>query len=663
MPAHRILLLPFLLLLFTFCSEDPDPTYNLTLTATPEEGGSVSDLSGDYDPDTVVEVRATPNENWLFNGWEGDFTGDDRTAQIIMDSDKDVAALFTKRNYPLTINIEGEGEVLEEVIEQKTTEYPFGTLVEMTAEPADGWRFSEWQGDLTGSTNHRRITIEDETEVTAVFEPITFNLTIETEGEGYVTQELEQKKTTEYSEGDRVTLTAESDEGWLFAGWEGDLSGDENPATITMDSDKEVTAVFLRFFTLTTTAIPEEGGTINPEGGEFVRDTDVEIEAIPASSGWEFDRWEGDFSGSLNPISLTMNGNKTLVAHFNRRQFTVEVDIEGEGEVETVLLSGTETENGYLFESEIELTANASEGWHFSGWTGDITSDENPLIVNVEDDTELTAQFSQFEGGTGSEEDPYRVSTVTQLQRLKSNLSDHFILINDIDASETESWNNGEGFLPIGNDENPFTGVLNGDGFDINGLQIQRNDGRGIGLFGVTENSTLSNFSLTNVEIVGSGRVGALAGVNGGTVDQVFVSGSVTGEINTGGFVGINNGTILNSYTHANVEGRSVVGGFAGQNNNAGEISGVYAAGVLAGSSNTGGLAGIQDGEFTGSYWDVDVSGEPDGFGEGEGESNSGLTTDQMTGNDAEINMDELDFENIWQTSVGYPILIWQDEE
>ncbi|MGM0462083.1 MAG: InlB B-repeat-containing protein, partial [Fibrobacterota bacterium] len=47
-----------------------------------------------------------------------------------------------------------------------------------------------------------------------------------------------------FEEGTEVELTAEADFGYTFSGWSGDISGSDNPVTITMDSDKNVTAQF-----------------------------------------------------------------------------------------------------------------------------------------------------------------------------------------------------------------------------------------------------------------------------------------------------------------------------------------------------------------------------------------------------------------------------------
>jgi uncharacterized repeat protein (TIGR02543 family) len=71
--------------------------------------------------------------------------------------------------------------------------------------------------------------------------------------------------------------------------------------------------------------------SITPEAGDYVRDSTFDVEAVPATDGWRFVSWEGDFSGTTNPFSLTMNGNKTLTAHFERKEFELDITEEGEG--------------------------------------------------------------------------------------------------------------------------------------------------------------------------------------------------------------------------------------------------------------------------------------------------------------------------------------------
>ncbi len=51
-------------------------------------------------------------------------------------------------------------------------------------------------------------------------------------------------KQENYSYGDEVTLEAVAGEGYNFDYWEGNLSGAENPVSLTINESKEITAVF-----------------------------------------------------------------------------------------------------------------------------------------------------------------------------------------------------------------------------------------------------------------------------------------------------------------------------------------------------------------------------------------------------------------------------------
>ncbi|MGB2415246.1 MAG: VCBS repeat-containing protein, partial [Flavobacteriaceae bacterium] len=86
---------------------------------------------------------------------------------------KAVVANFVKKQYPLTIEIEGEGTVSEKVIKQGlATDYNSGTIVELTAEPTADWEFVEWTGDITSTENPVQITIDGPKTVKVVFRSV-----------------------------------------------------------------------------------------------------------------------------------------------------------------------------------------------------------------------------------------------------------------------------------------------------------------------------------------------------------------------------------------------------------------------------------------------------------------------------------------------------------
>ena len=139
--------------------------YALTLNVEGE--GSVTEkvikagVATDYNSGTIVELTAVPGGEWLFVEWKGDLTGSENPKQITIDKAKTVTAVFVKKQYPLTIEIEGEGTVSEKVIKQGlATDYNSGTIVELTAEPTGDWEFVEWTGDITSTENPAQITID-----------------------------------------------------------------------------------------------------------------------------------------------------------------------------------------------------------------------------------------------------------------------------------------------------------------------------------------------------------------------------------------------------------------------------------------------------------------------------------------------------------------------
>jgi len=145
------------------CSKDiEEPVlFTLTVTANPTEGGTVSPTNGQYESGDVATVTATPNAEYVFEKWTGGATGTSSSVSVTMNGNKSVVANFIKKQYPLTIEIEGEGTVTETVIKQGlATDYNSGTIVELTAEPTGNWEFVEWTGDITSTENPIQITID-----------------------------------------------------------------------------------------------------------------------------------------------------------------------------------------------------------------------------------------------------------------------------------------------------------------------------------------------------------------------------------------------------------------------------------------------------------------------------------------------------------------------
>lgn len=202
----------------------------------------------------------------------------------------------------------------------------------------------------------------------------------------------------------------------------------------------------------------------------------------------------------------------------------------------------------------------------------------------------------------------------TTLQGMNGNLSGHYALGSNIDATATSGWNSGAGFVPIGTFPGMiFTGYFDGLGHTINNLVINRPTIDYVGLFGVAgTGSIVRNVGLVGGSVRGSSQVGGIVGVNhGGSVSNSYATGNVSGTSLTtgyvGGLVGYNYGTVSNSYATGNVSGSAYVGGLVGLNGGTpgATVSNSYATGnvSMSGSgSGGGGLVGQNDFTVSNSY-------------------------------------------------------------
>jgi hypothetical protein len=138
-------------------------------------------------------------------------------------------------------------------------------------------------------------------------------------------------------------------------------------------------------------------------------------------------------------------------------------------------------------------------------------------------------------------------STGTDLQGINGNLSGHYALGGNIDASATATWNsNGanplvySGLTPIGNSTAVFSGTFDGLGHYISNLYINLyypNSQDFVGLFGNTSsNAAIRNITLYDSSVAGNNDVGQLVGYNAGTVtNSITQGGGVTDGSNVGG--------------------------------------------------------------------------------------------------------------------------------
>ncbi|MFH0764489.1 MAG: GLUG motif-containing protein, partial [Candidatus Omnitrophota bacterium] len=342
---------------------------------------------------------------------------------------------------------------------------------------------------------------------------------------------------------------------------------------------------------------------------------------------------EGNISGNYEDNGdVRFTGNVTLIGATTLRA-DLNGDDSGKIDMQTYALIGGNYDLT-LYTGEA-ATLNSITGVNTLTLNSSNTSDKtytSPGTENFSITTMKTNYHSIF--SRDKTEDGYTMiySTGTATGGLQwidnaARLGGTYKLANNIDASETASWNSGLGFNPIGDATNKFTGTFDGNSKTISGIAITRTGANYIGLFGYTGTTAqINNTGLTDVNVAGNNFVGALVGLNDYcSISNSYATGSVSGSNNVGGLIGYNfYGPISNSYATGSVSGsNNNVGGLAGNSN--GSISNSYATGSVSGNESIGGLVGNAfGGSISDSYAIGTVSGDSGFTGGFVGYNNTG---------------------------------------
>ena len=207
------------------------------------------------------------------------------------------------------------------------------------------------------------------------------------------------------------------------------------------------------------------------------------------------------------------------------------------------------------------------------------------------------------------------LTQATFYSTISDNLNGNYVLGGNIEISTADDGNAPSG-LTVFTD---FTGTLDGANYTIFGLTtpLFNSIGEAVNI-NDEDGSPIDTIEVKNLNLGGIGDLvnvsgsGALSNslTYGGTVDNVDVTGDVTGGSSVGGLVGSSNGSINNSSVNGNVIGDDYVGGLVGEFG--GSITNSNATGSVSGTTNVGGLVGSTGGvatNITNSYATGDVSG------------------------------------------------------
>lgn len=158
------------------------------------------------------------------------------------------------------------------------------------------------------------------------------------------------------------------------------------PATETAPYQTPTQAVKQRY-SLRVFISPPEGGSVSTSQGTYDAGTQVTITAKP-STGYKFNTWSGDASDTSLTIKITMDGNKNIMAYFEKIRYNLSISVNPPG------TGAVRPESGiYDIGAQITLSAEPTQGYSFSSWSGDASGKSETVKIIMDKDKKITANF------------------------------------------------------------------------------------------------------------------------------------------------------------------------------------------------------------------------------------------------------------------------------
>ncbi len=384
--------------------------HTVTVSADPAEGGTVTG-GGTYSDGQSAKLTATANSGYIFSGWykDGSKVSSNINFSFNVTEDATYTAKFSKLTMGHIVNVSADPAEGGTVSGGGT--YSDGQTAALTATPNSGWHFIGWyNGDTkVSSDSSYSFTVTEKVNLTAKFEkgsPVSYTVTVSADpAEGGTVS-----GGGTYESGAYATLTATPNSGWHFVGWylDGTLSSTQQSFFRPVVSNLDYVAKFEKdTYTVTVSADPAEGGTIDGGGTYYYWSEYYATLIATPNSGYHFIGWYNgsEIFSSDASFSFNVTEDITLTAKFEKdtdAPYTVTVSADpAEG--------GTVSGGGAFYEMQgADITATPNSGWHFDGWYNNGTKftskasysftviESLTLIAKFEKDTPDKPDFSNF---------------------------------------------------------------------------------------------------------------------------------------------------------------------------------------------------------------------------------------------------------------------------
>ena len=387
-------------------------TFNITVSANPTEGGTVSGGDTNIPYLTEIIVSAIPDPCYNFTGWTENsvtiFTELDYP--IVVTENRDLVANFVLKTFTVTTSVTPAGGG---TASGGGSNLPCDEYVTVYANPETDFFFLYWtiDGGFVSDELEYTFLLYENLHLVAHFEHVSYTVTTSanpTEGGSTFGD------ATNIPYLDFITVSAISEECYDFVNWteNGIPVSTEPDYTFQVTANRDLIANFIiKTFTVTTSENPETGGTASGGGTNLPCGEYVTVYANPETDFF-FLYWtiDGDIVSYDSEYTFLLYENLHLVAHFEHNPCTV------------ITLSNP-LPGGYTFGggidipylSQITVFAIPEECYTFVDWTedGETVSTELEYTFTVTQSTTLTANFSPHISMVTASADPPEAATLS----------------------------------------------------------------------------------------------------------------------------------------------------------------------------------------------------------------------------------------------------------
>ncbi|MBL8232546.1 MAG: hypothetical protein JNL98_28875, partial [Bryobacterales bacterium] len=384
--------------------------HRLTTSVTGSGSIAANPASGDgfYNAGTSVQLTANPNAGNQFSSWSGALTGNSSPSAVLMDGPKTATANFVASTGSYTVTSSPAGlTVLVDggtYTTPQTFNWTAGSSHTLNAPASQGSAstrnvFTSW---AHGGNASQTITAPaSATTYTANYQT-QHKLTTTITGNGSVTV-TPGAADGFYNAGTGVQLSASPNQGSQFGGWSGSLTGTANPATLSMDAPKNVTATFgISSTGITVTTSPAglqmlvDGVTYtSPQNFNWTAGSSHTIGVSSPQGGsqtrYVFANWSD--GGAISHTITTPAAATTYTANFTT-QFSLATVISPISSG-SITASPVSPDGFYNAGATVQLTAQPLITYTFTGWTGDLSGAASPASLVMNGARNVTGNFSR----------------------------------------------------------------------------------------------------------------------------------------------------------------------------------------------------------------------------------------------------------------------------